>query len=191
MPTQPNSAAQSAAKNRFTIASAAWRGLTDVQRAAWNAFADSFTVTNSLGAQIHLTGAQCFVKVNCINSLVGDAAVLVPPALPAFVANVATGINTLTAAPVFKLTAVAPAGNTKILLYASPQLSAGVTYNGKWSFIGLLPAPAAGVSDIEALYSAKFGVPILGKRIFVLAIQSQAGMQDHGVHYTGVVAAGS
>lgn len=191
MPTQPNSAAQSAAKSRFTIASAAWRGLTDVQRAAWNAFSDSFTVTNSLGAQIHLTGAQCFVKVNCVNSLVGDAAALVPPALPAFVANVVLGIGSLTAAPLFKLSASAAAGNTKIMLYASPQLSAGVSYNGKWAYIGLLPLPAAGVSDIEALYAAKYGVPILGKRIFVLAIQSQAGMQDNGIHYTGVVAAGA
>ena len=191
MPTQPNSAGQSAAKNRFTVASAAWRGLTDVQRAAWIAFAASFTVTNSLGAQIHLTGAQCFVKVNCVNMLVGDATVNVPPALPAFVANVVTGISDLTAAPLFKLNAAAPAGTTKIMLYASPQLSAGVSYNGKWSYIGLLPAPAAGKSDIETLYAAKFGVPVVGKRIFVLAVQDQAGMQDNGIHYTGVVAAGA
>ena len=50
---------------------------------------------------------------------------------------------------------------------------------------------AAGVSDIETLYAAKFGVPILGKRIFILAVQDMAGMQGHGVRYTGVVAAGA
>ena len=79
MPTQPRSASQVNARARLTTCAAAWRGLTAGQMASWQAFALSFTVVNSLGSAINLTGTQCFCKVNCVNLLLARAIVLVPP----------------------------------------------------------------------------------------------------------------
>ncbi len=38
---------------------------------------------------------------------------------------------------------------------------------GKFTRIGLWPAPKAGTCDITELYVAKFGVPAVGKKVFI------------------------
>lgn len=189
MPVQPNSAAQVNARARVNTHSAGWRGLTDAQRAAWNAFANSFTVTNSLGQAVTLTGHQAYVKVNCVNSLIGDAAVSAPPALPAFAANVATALTATAGTPVLKLTATSPTAGTKIMVYASPQRSAGVSFEGDFRYMATFTTATSSAFDILTAYTAKFGALIAGKRVFVKAVQSQAGMQDGGVLFTAVVGA--
>src|SRR5206468_836067 len=63
-PVNVNSTAQQAARNRLSAESEAWRGLTDIQREAWNSFADEHPQTDSLGQVVTLTGHQMFVGVN-------------------------------------------------------------------------------------------------------------------------------
>src|SRR5271154_2541585 len=86
IPTNPNTPAQYAARARLTSLSAAWRGLTSAQQAGWNAFGQSFTVVNSLGTAIHLTGLQCYVKVGAVLLLTGGTVIATPPLLPVFTA---------------------------------------------------------------------------------------------------------
>lgn len=59
------SARQIDCRYRVTSLGAAWRGLTDVERAAWNALtaAPPETVTNSLGVTVALSGFQWFSKM--------------------------------------------------------------------------------------------------------------------------------
>lgn len=189
MPTQPRTASQIAARSRLTTTSAAWRGLTDTQRAAWAAFASSFTVMNSLGTAIALTGHQCFVKVNTVNILLGAAVVLVPPALPSFAASTITGIAMAFTGQTFALNGAAAAAGTDIMIFASPQLSAGVSYNGQFRYIGKAGVFTTGVYSMAGLYIPKFGALIAGKKIFVKVVQNQAGMQDNGTLFASIVAA--
>jgi hypothetical protein len=188
MPTQPRTTAQINARSRLTTQSAAWRGLTDAQRAAWASFANSFTVVNSLGAAIQLTGHQCFVKVNTTNLVNGDSVVTSPPALPAFVACTVTGLTATAGTPVFTIQGTTPAGTTKYQIYASPQLSAGVSYNNNFRLITVGTTFTTGNLDIKTAYVTKFGAVIAGKRIFVKVVQSQAGMQDNGTLFSVIVA---
>jgi hypothetical protein len=188
MPTQPRTASQVNQRARLTAASAGWRGLTQAQIAAWNAFAQSFTVVNSLGTAIHLTGAQCYIKVNTVNALNGDANVVLPPALPAFLANTCTGITAVAATPLISIQGTAPAAGTKFMVFASPQLSPGVSFNGNYRYMQTSQTFTAGAMSIQTAYAAKYGALIVGKKIFVKVVQSQAGMQDNGTLFATIVA---
>jgi len=167
--------------------SAGWRGLTAAQQASWNAFGNSFTVTNSLGQSIHLTGHQCYVKVNTVNLLNGDTVVSTPPALPAFVAITVTSLTAVAATPAVKLAGTSPASGTKFMCYASPQRSAGVSFEGTFAYMQTFTTATAGFFDITTAYTAKFGTLVVGKKIFVKVVQSQAGMQDSGTLFSAVV----
>jgi len=187
IPTNPNTPAQSAARARLSTLSAAWRGLTAAQQAAWNAFGQSFTVVNSLGTAIKLTGIQCYVKVNTTNQLVGDATVSTPPALPTFVGVSVTGVTAVSATPLIELQGANPASGTKNMVFASPQLSAGVSFNGQYRYLQLADTFTSGNASLQTAYVAKFGALIAGKKIFVKVVQDQAGMQDNGTIFTCIV----
>jgi hypothetical protein len=174
---------------RLTTQSAAWRGLTDAQRNAWKGFASSFTIVNSLGQTINLTGHQAFVKVNCVLLLVGSAVVTAPPALPTFVACLATALTAAAGTPTMALASVAPATPTKYLLYGSAQISPGVSYNNSWKYIDHRETFTAGTENILAKYVDVFGTLVAGKQIMLKVVQCQNGMQDNGTVLKCIVAA--
>ena len=188
LPTQPRTTAQLAARSRLTTLSAAWRGLTAAQMAAWAGFANSFSVVNNLGQTIQLTGHQCYVKVNAVNLLLGVAASATPPALPTFAACAVTALTGTAGTPALDLNGAAQAAGTDQMVYVSPQLSAGVSYNGRYAYIGKSGTYAAGKYSILSLYTAKYGTLVVGKKIFVKVVQNQAGMQDNGTVFTVTLA---
>jgi hypothetical protein len=173
----------------LTTQSAAWRGITEVQRNSWKAFSQSFTVVNSLGQTINLTGHQCFVKVNATLLTMGLTVVLVPPSLPSFAACTATAVTSAAGTPAMAIAATAPVAGTKYMLYASGQLSAGVSYNNSWKYIDHRETFATGTEDILASYTAKQGTLVAGKKIFLKIVQAIGGMQDNGTVLTCIVAA--
>jgi hypothetical protein len=187
IPTQPRTIAQVAARAALGDVSAGWRGLTAAQRAAWNAFALSFTVNNSLGTAINLTGAQCYVKVNTVNLKNSSATVNTPPALPAFVACTVTAVTAVSATPLIELAGTTPAAGTVYMIFASPQLSAGVTFNGKYAWLQTSTTFTTGFLSLQTTYAARYGALIAGKQIFVKVVQSQAGMQDNGTIFSCIV----
>jgi hypothetical protein len=155
--------------------------------AAWSAFGKSFTTTNSLGTAINLTGSQCYVKVNTVNLLNADTVVTTPPALPSFAAVTVTGIQAVAATPLISLTGSNPASGTKFMIFASPQVSAGVSFNGKYAWLETNQTFTSGALSIQSAYAARYGALITGKKIFVKVVQSQAGMQDNGTVFTCIV----
>ena len=188
-PTQPRTVAQVAARSRLTTVSAAWRGITAAQRAAWTAFANSFSTVNSIGTTGSMTGHQAFVKVNTVLLQTGSAIVSVPPALPAFVAPRLTGMTATAGVQALSLASTLAAGNTTYMVYATGQLSAGVSFAGGFRFLQNFTAAAANKLDLTAAYTAKFGALIAGKQIFLKVVQNQAGMQDNGTNYSAIVGA--
>ena len=69
-----------------------------------------------------------------------------------------------------------PANNT--MVRASAPQSAGRSVCKDLRFIGILPAPQAGACDITALYTARFGVPPVGTKVFVAVNQVTDGLED-------------
>ena len=59
----------------------------------------------------------------------------------------------------------APGEHTKV--WASPPCNAGRRFNHDFRYLGSLPAPFGGESDLTGLYIVKFGEPPGGKRVFI------------------------
>ena len=188
MPVQPRTASQQQAKARFANMSIGWRGITDAQRAAWSAFAGSFTVINSLGSAIHLTGHQCYVKVNSVLNLLGTAALAEPPALPSFGANPCTAIQVTFGTQLLALTCGTVPTNTKIMVYGCPAQSVGRSFAADWRYLASFSTATANKLDVTAAFTAKFGSIVTGKRYFLSACQVMAGMQDQPAVFQGVPA---
>lgn len=187
MPTQPRTPAQVNQRARLTTASAAWRGLTASQQTSWISFGQSFTVVNSLGTPIHLTGLQCFIKVATVDVINGAAMPTVPPALPSFLANTCTGVSAVSATPLIQIAGANPAAGTLFMVFSSPQLSPGVNFNGVYRYIQTSQVFTTGQMSIQTAWALKFGALIAGKKIFVKVVQSQSGMQDNGTIFTCIV----
>lgn len=183
----PRSAAQTAQRAKLTTAAAAWRGLTSAQQAAWIAFGNSFTVQNALGTSIHLTGLQCYIKVNTVNALNGDAQVSVPPALPIFVPVTTTGITVTAGTQLLEVNGASPASGTKFMMYASPQRSAGVAFENQFKYLATFTTATSSEFVLTSTFTAAFGALIIGKKLFVKVVQSQAGMQDNGIVYSATI----
>jgi hypothetical protein len=65
-----------------------------------------------------------------------------------------------------------------ILVQGARPVSSGIRYVGHFPFLGLLPPPVDGWSDITAMYVARFGVPKPGTAIWILTCQHIDGFID-------------
>jgi hypothetical protein len=61
---------------------------------------------------------------------------------------------------------------------ATKPLSAGRSFPGRFIFLGLLPEPVGGISDITELYKALYGVPAVNMRVFIQTVQQVNGWKD-------------
>lgn len=166
-PVNPNSTQQGVVRARLALYAANWRTLTDAQRAGWRTLGLSMSRTDSLGQTYTLTGLQAFASVNSLKSAAGDAAVSDAPALVTPEALL-TVTPTLTAiAFSIAYTATPLAANTRAFIFVSPQRSAGRAFESDFRLLAVTAAAAASPHNALAAYTAKFGVPVVGNRIFM------------------------
>jgi hypothetical protein len=130
--------------------------------------------TDALGQVYTLNGFEAYCSVNNNKSTVGDAAVSSAPAIVT-PGDLLTATITLTAA-VFSVayTATPLAANTRLLLFCSPQRSAGRSFEGDYRLIQFTAAAAASPANIFTAYQARLGTPVVGNRIF-LKLQTYNG----------------
>jgi hypothetical protein len=187
-PVQPRSVAQLNQRARLTTNAAAWRGITDAQRAGWLSLGLSISRTDSLGQTYTLNGFAAYCSVN--NNLLdgGDAAVSDAPAIVT-PPDLATVTVTLTNAAFSVAYTATPLGaGVKLFCWVSPQRSAGVAFNGDYRLLTVTAAAAASPTVLLALYTAKFGVPVTGKRIFMSFETSKNGFKGSPFNVSQVVA---
>ena len=169
-------------------------GVFQTQQNAWIGAADSVMSTRKGGTQGALTGAQLYTKINSINVHCGNAVVTAPPAKPNVGAAVVTGLEVTNTNNVIaiKLTGVTmpPSGNPYIVRACKPQ-SFGVNATPQMAVIGVCPAATLGVADITALFSAKFGPPPVGSKIWVSVSATQSGWEDLPSLFMAKVPAGT
>lgn len=167
-PVNPSSVRQAAVRAAFALNSAAWRALTDAQRAGWRSLGAMINRTDSLGQAYTLDGQQAYVSVNSLKVAAGDAAVSDAPAIvtPPSLLTV-TITSTGVALSVAYTTTPLAAGN-RLFSYVSPQQSAGRNFNGDYRLLAVSAAAAASPANLLAAYTARFGVPVTGNRIFYM-----------------------
>lgn len=174
VPVQPRTPAQLNQRALQTTNAAAWRDLTDAQRAGWLSLGLMMSRTDALGQTYDLNGFLAYCSINNNKLAAGDAAVSAAPAIIT-PGDLLTVTLTLTAAAFsIAYTATPLAAGNRLFIFASPQRSAGVKFNGDYRLIAVTAAAAASPHNLLVAYTAKFGVPVVGNRIF-LSLQTYEG----------------
>ncbi len=190
IPANPRTVPQMSVRAIFTRTAMRWRALQESQRAAWTAAASSVNSASRLGLSGPLTGQQLFNKINCTLARFGQDQVDVPPARPQFGALAPQNlvISNTGGAIALKLTCpTSPGQNT--IVRASKPLSQGFQKFSDFRILGTCPTPAQGSADITSLYTARYGAPAVGTKVFVSVSQLVDGWEDHPVTFAAIVPA--
>ena len=142
------------------------------------ASANKYFITES-GRQVRLNGYHFFVSMNTRRADLGLPQFDLPPAEPVFRPNpVAELVITNTGGKItLKLRVPSPPAQYTLVQGAAP-VRTGVRCVQHFPFLGLLPPPTDGWSDITELYVARYGVPKAGTAIWIRTCQHIDGWTD-------------
>jgi hypothetical protein len=143
-----------------------------------------------LGQNGTLSGFLLFTKINCTLAQFGQEQVTAPPAQPQFpdLAPQNLSITNTAGAIALKLTcATSPGENT--IVRASAPISQGRQTCSNFRVLGTCPAVVQGAADITSLYTARYGVPPVGKKVYVQVNQFVNGWESLPVSFWGIVPA--
>ncbi len=188
IPANPRTERQMEVRRNLAEQARRFGVLTDAQREAWNAAAATYRSHSRQGQSGPLTGHHLFVRVNCKLALFGLEPVNTPPPPPEFreLAPQELVITNTASAIAIKLVCPADPGDNTVLRASSPK-SAGVGICREFRIIGMCPAPVAGLVDITALYTACFGPPPVGRRIFLRVSTMVSGFESLAREFRALV----
>jgi hypothetical protein len=189
-PSNPRTAAQLAIRTTFTSQAARYAGLTQTRQDAWATAAALYQSRSSLGQSGPLTGFQLFMKLNATLLRFGQEPVDEPTARPEFAPNAPQSlVITNTGGTIaVKLTCPTSPGTNTVVRAGAPQKSGRRALPGL-RILGMAPAPAQGSSDITSLYTARYGSPPPGTRLFVQVSQMTDGWESGASQFSAVVPA--
>jgi hypothetical protein len=189
IPVNPDSSAQAGVRARQSANAAAWRALTDLQRAGWDSLGLSFVRTDSLGQTYNLTGFMAFCSVNNVNLAAGDPTTADAPAY--LTPDALTSVDITLAADTFSIayTVTPLPTDARLAVFASPQRSSGRRYESDYRLIQVSAAAAASPADIFTAYSARLGTPVEDNRIFVSCVVYLGGFASAPIIQSAIVAA--
>lgn len=190
-PVNRRTSLQTSQRQLLASFATAWRGLTAVQRAAWNALSTQQPVQDNLGQTIFLTGEQLYIRSNLNLTLIGVATISdapVPATFPVLTLG-AMVISTAVKTVAYTITPV-PAGFS-MAIRATPQVSAGKDFVPASSFRFIQAEAAAAVTpaDLDAAYQLIFGDNITaGQKVTVEAfyVETSSGLAGQKVRATVV-----
>jgi hypothetical protein len=177
--TKRRTAAQQQSASAFGSASLGWNDLTDEQLDAWRASGKKVRSHPRGGQSGPLTGQNLFTAINRNQALLDLPPFVYPPERPAFDANPVRALSITQHGDGIALKlSVAKAPAAPILVFAARPINAGRRYWDKFRYLGLLPPPDEGQSDITAQYLMVFGNPWPNSRIIVHLVQQVNGWRD-------------
>lgn len=188
MPVQPRSVFQLDQRARMTTNAAGWRGITDGQRAGWTSLGGDISRTNALGSSYTFNGFMAYCSVNNNKLDAGDAAVADAPAIVTPGDLISATITLTNAAFSIAYTATPLAASTRLFIFVSPQQSAGRQFNGDYRLLTVTAAAAASPAVVLTAYTARFGVPVTGNRIFISLQTYKGGFKGSPFNVSQVVA---
>ena len=188
IPVNPASGAQGVVRARLGVNSAGWRSLTSAQRAGWSGLGLSIVRTDPLGQTYTLQGNQAYASINNNRALTGLVPVSDAPAVSTPVGLLTVTLTLTAVAFSIAYTATPLGAATYLAIFASPQRSAGRNFEADYRFMKVGAAAGATPLAILAEYTAKFGVPVVGNRIFITCVTLSLGFQSAPFVVTQVVA---
>jgi hypothetical protein len=178
-PRDPRTTNQLRSRSNFGAVSRRWRTLTAEQLAAWrNAALNRYIVTRA-GRRVRPNCYHYFVSVNTQRADLGLPQFDLPPAEPVFSPNPVAELAITHAGDriTLKLRVTSPPAQYTLVQAAAP-VRTGVRCVQHYAFLGLLPSPKDGWSDITELYVARYGVPKVGTAIWIRTCQHIDGWTD-------------
>lgn len=192
IPTNPRTEYQLERRQWLGNLAINWRSITEAQRIAWNTAAGEIQSRPVLGQSGPLTGEQFYIRTNLNLLIVGEPQVAVPPTAPSFDSNVVQSLELTNTSGTVAIKVVCSGSSDAFnLIYAAPPKSAGRFAVNDFYFLGELPEVSGGKADLTALYTAKFGAPAVGKKVFIRTKQVLDGFADIPHQFSGVVPASS
>jgi hypothetical protein len=190
IPANPRSPSQMTTRGILTNVSARWRALLETQRVAWMAAAKEAKSNSRLGQSGALSGFLLFTKINCTLAQFGQTQVDAPPDHPQFPALAAQNLVITNTSGVIALRLTCPTdpGENTIVRGSAP-VSQGRQTCRDFRVLGMCPAPVAGSSDITGLYTARYGVPPVGKKVYIQVNQFVDGWEDLPTSFCAIVPA--
>ncbi len=189
IPTNPQTDAQLRIRAFLRSVASTWSNtLTQAQRDAWTAEASQHQSKARLGQSGPLTGFQLYAKINCSLLVIGGAVVSAPPAAPVFDVLPVTGLTITNAAGVITLkltTTDSPPDGT--MLWGAKPCSQGISTARQPVFLGTLDSPVNNAIDITTAYTARYGSPAVGKKVFVRVSQNLNGWEDVPRQFSAIV----
>ena len=159
---------QRRARTEMSTLSAAWNDLTEEQREAWYVKARTNRRGGRRARARRRSGRRLFFKANFRRLALKQELLSDPPQQESFCPTPLVRLEITNRAGRIGLKLYLADGQAEgVMVSASRPLNAGVMVCRKFTRIGLLPAPKAGMSDITKPYVAKFGMPPVGKKVFV------------------------
>jgi hypothetical protein len=123
-----------------------------------------------------LTGQQFWQAISTVRAIVGLPETLEVPARPVFSqSNVGRLVSENGVDGVRLYLAVSGELNEDIMVFGQEPCSRGRYQRRNVSYLGLLPPPIGGLSEITRLYQAKFGEPRPGQKVFIVTCQEKDG----------------
>jgi len=178
-PRNPRTPEQQGHRNNVRAVSHHWRTLTPEQRAAWRVAAAKNYFADETGLRVRLNGYNFFVSFNTRRADLHLPQFDLPPAKPVFGRNpVAELVITNSGGKItLKLRVPSPPAQYTLVQGPAPVRTA-VRCVQHFPFLGLLPPPKDGWSDITELYVARYGVPKAGMAIWIRTCQHIDGWTD-------------
>jgi hypothetical protein len=180
IPLNPKTSAQGRVRDNMTAIAKAWANrLTEEERLKWIRSSPAVLSQPRLGQCGPLSGQMHFMGINCVLATIGRELLREPPERVRFGPN-PVGELTLSRRQGelnFKLAVSGPV-TEDIMVFGAAPCPAGRRKCRKPVYLGLLPAPVDGVSDITELYLGRFGEPEAGQRVFIRLVQQRNGWQS-------------
>jgi hypothetical protein len=190
IPANPRTGAQMSVRDNLSRVAGKWRTLTEAQRVEWMAAASAVKSNSRLGQNGALSGFQLFTKLNCTLVQFGHTEVETPPMRPQFPDLAPQNLVITNAAGVvaLKLNCPTDPGDSTIVRGSKP-VSQGVEVCKYFRILGTCPAPVAGSSDITGLYTARYGLPKAGTKVYVQVNQVVDGWESLPRTFSAIVPA--
>lgn len=170
--SNPQSVAQSGVRAVFGAISQAWKGLTEIQRDAWNAATSNFPYQNRLGDTKQLSGFALHQKLNNNLATIGEAFITTPPQPQEVAALTSLEPTVIMDEAEMALQAKGTFTNPssvagKVLIFATPHLSPGISnFANELRLIGVYTiADIVAGKDVTDDYEALFGSLVEGGKI--------------------------
>ena len=191
VPRNPRLPKQQLGRAKFGVVSGQWRGLSPEDQDAWClGGADPYTMSR-LGRTTPLPGYHYYARINNARAAIGLGRFNRPPAVPSFGLNTTGPLAiTITAGVVALKLPVVSLPTQYVLVEGAAPCSAGIRYARHYPFLGFLPEPVDGFSDITALYVDWYGVPPVGAAIMIRTRQHIDGWTDNPIVTRAIVRPG-